>query len=320
MLTAVIAVGLAGCGGDDNPNDNGGNNNGGNNTGGNNNNSGGGGNGGLVLGKDEAWVDCDENSDCEALVFTKDGKVYFGGKEGDGDWVFNNTARQYSTSGNKLIISLGGDSDTATYSISGNKLTLNASGAYTRTSGVVTGIVEPIDPNTVVKGTFTDSRDKKTYKTVKIGSQTWMAENLNYETASGSKCWGDSAANCATYGRVYTWEVAKTACPSGYHLPEPDEWRMLIGATGGNMEEAGNKLKSKSGWPITATKDYNGTDDYGFSALPRSKAFGDEGVWWTNEKGFFDDGRAVSVIIYTLGKVAFGESFSTDQYYVRCVK
>jgi uncharacterized protein (TIGR02145 family) len=109
---------------------------------------------------------------------------------------------------------------------------------------------------------FKDSRDGKTYKKVTIGTQTWMAENLNY-AANNSVCYGNSAENCAEYSRLYNWATAKTACPTGWHLPSDDEWTMLTDNVGGS-KTAGTKLKSAEGW----NKDGNGTDDYGFSALP----------------------------------------------------
>ncbi len=111
-------------------------------------------------------------------------------------------------------------------------------------------------------GTMTDSRDGKKYKTVKIGSQIWMAENLNYRTRD-SYCYEDKISNCDKYGRLYTWDAAITACPSGWHLPTHAEWETLVTAVGGESG-AGTKLKSTSGW----LKDGNGSDSFGFSALP----------------------------------------------------
>jgi len=167
-----------------------------------------------------------------------------------------------------------------------------------------------------------DSRDGKTYKTVKIGEQVWMAENLNY-AAKGSKCGGtdvqtqevaeteetdsytieyylvveENTVNCDKYGRLYNWETAMKACPSGWHLPSKDEWQILVNLAGG--EGAGKKLNATSGW-----NDYevgwgdgmnktsrNGEDAFGFSALPggygysRSGVFqyvGSHGYWWSS--------------------------------------
>ena len=127
----------------------------------------------------------------------------------------------------------------------------------------------------IQKGLFTDLRDGKTYKTVKIGYQVWMAENLNYETDS-SCCYEDKKFFCHKFGRLYSWNAAMQACPAGWHLPSDNEWKTLFEAVGGEYREtesddmtiriyttAGKKLKSKSGWD-----DDNGTDEYGFSVLP----------------------------------------------------
>jgi len=69
---------------------------------------------------------------------------------------------------------------------------------------------------------FVDKRDGKSYKTVKIGNQMWMAENLNYNAAN-SVCYDNKPANCTKYGRLYNWETAKEACPVGWHLPSDEE-------------------------------------------------------------------------------------------------
>ena len=147
----------------------------------------------------------------------------------------------------------------------------------------------------------------KTYKTVVIGTQTWMAENLNY-AATGSKCVDgnslseNNTAYCDTYGRLYNWESAKTElCPSGWHLPINAEWdklfRFVDGDTGSESpygsKTAGKYLKSVSGWNNCQGKSGNGTDDYGFSALPSGYGglldgsfvgTGGYGIWWSASK------------------------------------
>jgi len=134
-----------------------------------------------------------------------------------------------------------------------------------------------------VSDKITDPRDGKVYRTVKIGKQTWLAENLNYE-AEGSKCYKNDSANGQKYGRLYDWETAKKACPPGWHLPSDAEWQELVNFVGGNGI-AGEKLKATSGW----NNNGNGVDAFGFSALAGGSGYSDcsfdfvgrFGLWWS---------------------------------------
>jgi len=148
--------------------------------------------------------------------------------------------------------------------------------------------------------TFTDSRDNKSYKKVKIGNQTWMAQNLDRATTD-SKCYLNSADSCAKYGRLYTWSDAKAACPSGWHLPTNAEWDQLYryadGTTGTDSPyaglTAGRKLKAQDGWnssgPSGSGKTYVCEDAFGFAALPGGDGNSDGdfdnagyvGNWWS---------------------------------------
>jgi uncharacterized protein (TIGR02145 family) len=133
---------------------------------------------------------------------------------------------------------------------------------------------------------LTDKRDNKKYKTVIMGTQTWMAENLNYNEG-GSKCYDNDESNCQKYGRLYNWSTAMKACPNGWHLPSRDEWRKLVDFAGGG-EIARRDLKAASGW----NNNGNGTDEFGFSALPSGsgissgikeafRGVGRGGHWWS---------------------------------------
>ena len=115
----------------------------------------------------------------------------------------------------------------------------------------------------ILTGTFTDSRDGQIYKTVKIGNQWWFAQNLNY-TIGNSWCYNNSADSCAIYGRLYDWQTALTACPPGWHLPNEEQWELLIKYLGGK-KVAGGKMKSITNWRFP-----NGgaTNSSGFSAIP----------------------------------------------------
>ena len=203
-------------------------------------------------------------------------------------------------------------------------------------------------------GELVDARDGQTYKTVKIGNQVWMAENLNYKVDS-SWCGGgkdSTEGDCSKYGRLYTWAAAidsaklykdkaldcgygKTCslpdtvygiCPPGWHLPDTTEWSKLFTAVGG-ISEAGKILKSQTGW-----NDYNGTsgngmDAYGFSAL--SAGLGDStGYFYTvNECASFwsapekDSNYAYNVgLFYNYGIASLYYNIKYGAYSVRCLK
>ena len=125
------------------------------------------------------------------------------------------------------------------------------------------------------KGTMKDPRDGKTYKTVKVGDQVWMAENLAFEIneingnpGSTIDCLilgGDGKkANCKKYGRYYSaMAAATTACPDGWRLPSAAEFKKLLDYVGNSID-----LKSKKGWNTYQQPSGNGKDKYGFNALP----------------------------------------------------
>jgi uncharacterized protein (TIGR02145 family) len=181
-------------------------------------------------------------------------------------------------------------------------------------------------------GTFNDPRDGKTYATIEIGSQTWFAENLNYET-SNSWWYDNSSANGDIYGRLYTWDAAMQACPSGWHLPSDEEWKTLEMALGMSQREAddtgwrgtdeGKKMKSTSGW-----YDYgNGTNSSGFNALPGGQRssfapFGSldtNGSWWSSTE-HSDRYAWCRNLSYAHHVVLRYGNFKPDGFSVRCIK
>ncbi|MDR0517047.1 MAG: fibrobacter succinogenes major paralogous domain-containing protein [Fibromonadaceae bacterium] len=200
-----------------------------------------------------------------------------------------------------------------------------------------------------LKSGLEDSRDGNTYDAVLIGTQVWMAENLNFN-ADGSRCYGDntggdSEGNCAEYGRLYDWATAmggapssvanpsgvQGVCPSGWHLPSNAEWDRLYryadGTSGTDSPysgpTAGKYLKATSGWNSGG----NGTDDFGFSALPggfRDSGgnfihIGNDGLWWSSSE--YNSSDAYYRGMYSGGEDAYYSSnINSFLRSVRCVQ
>jgi len=198
-------------------------------------------------------------------------------------------------------------------------------------------VQQPIQqPVSITYNTITDARDGQTYKTVTIGQQTWMAENLNYRTDS-SWCYNNTDSNCIKYGRLYAWNAANKACLDGWHLPDRKEWETLIKATGGNM--AGKMLKSKTDWgklrencgEFKCPKLMPGMDAYGFSALPGylySPSVYDVddvddalhcGYWWTATE--YSDSRAYYRVMFYCSDLVYEDYyFKSYGFSVRCIQ
>ena len=123
-------------------------------------------------------------------------------------------------------------------------------------------------------GEYFDKRDGKTYKTIKIGTQVWMAENLAFKTDSGCWSYDNHISNIKKYGYLYSLETAKTICPDGFHLPSDNEWEQLAvfadtmnlkrPKSGDDWKLIGAQLKDTTGWLHHG----NGPNKYGFSAVP----------------------------------------------------
>lgn len=173
-------------------------------------------------------------------------------------------------------------------------------------------------------GIFTDTRDGKTYKTIKIGTQTWMAKNLAYKTKSGCWAYKNDLSKVTKYGYLYDWETAKKACPSGWHLPTDEEWIILTNQLEGKYE-AGGKLKSKTGWNTAETINTKNDNSSGFSALPgglrdHTGQFGNLGVdgyWWSStEKDGLCIARNLNYNYFDIGLV---NSYNVAGLSVRCL-
>lgn len=204
---------------------------------------------------------------------------------------------------------------------------------------------EDDDTNKIEYGSFTDTRDGVAYKTVKIGDQVWLAENLRYlpfvvKPDSGSKdlplyyvlayegnnlAEAKNSPHFATYGALYNWAAAKKACPKGWHLPTDDEWMKLASFVGG-LSVAGDKLK-ESGNAHWGVVDDLITDEFGFTALPGGcclanglyNGLEDFGLWWTGIE--VDSTKATSMLINENGTGLYiGTSSKKHGYSIRCVK
>jgi len=201
---------------------------------------------------------------------------------------------------------------------------------FTNANNATTTITLGANPTTTIVATFRldqfnsqikydsfkDLRDGHSYRTVKIGNVTWMAENLNFEMES-SLCGGVNATNGLKYGRLYMWTNRQNACPAGWLLPTRQDWHNLIQGVGGE-QAAGGKLKSARGWQGGG----NGTDEFGFSAIPSDKD-GLSGSWWSADEvsmGAFGLTNKYYTSINSNDNSISENTHSGGRFHVRCIQ
>lgn len=208
-------------------------------------------------------------------------------------------------------------------------------------------------------GILVDKRDGKVYRTVKIGTQTWMAQNLDYTDGTiMSYCYDNDAANCKKYGRLYYWAQANALqhsyntqraakatapadsiirypnrglCPEGWHVPDSTEWNKLndwIAASNKinyDDEGVGMSVKSASEQAAFSAAETRGTDRYGFSAAPTGRladgVFTDIAYWglWWSSSESSDKYVHGRNICYNHDELGKINARKLDTRAVRCV-
>ncbi len=281
----------------------------------------------------------------------------------DGDWVpeeensSSSIASSSSSSRNDSLSSsvITSSSSEATQSSSSEKTGKSSSSVDDASSRFEFGCKTETEDNCEY-GELIDDRDGQTYKTVTIGTQTWMAENLNYADSvmtpslnGRSWCYYNNADFCAKYGRLYTWAAAidsvalqnqddnlicgygrfcksllkkQGLCPDSWHLPDTTEWKMLFEAVGG-QGVAGRALKTQSNWSDNS----GGTNSYGFSALPSGYYREYDGFSYVNHlSNFWTATEGTSYTSYYISLESVGDAANRydiskgHAFSVRCLK
>lgn len=191
--------------------------------------------------------------------------------------------------------------------------------------------------------------ENNVYKTVKIGKQVWMSENLkttkfndgtdipfvtndislSSDIITPSYCWydNDTLTNKNTYGALYNWYTVSTEklCPIGWHIPSESDWDELRDFLGGSNLAGGLLMeKGTTHWP---SPNYFGTNESGFTALPGGSCngggcfgIGDMGQWWSSMGLDESEAWHMELSVYN-GSAAYGKYILKSNFFsVRCIK
>lgn len=194
-----------------------------------------------------------------------------------------------------------------------------------------------VDPDVWEEDSFTDPRDGREYRTVGIWDQVWMGENLNYTDSVATPdlegkrwCYDDEQEQCDTYGSMYSCEISKSVCPAGWHLPTESDWQDLLNFMTRMGVDLDKGLRAKSGWYNYTGHSDNGTDVFGFTALPggimyEANSYGNatrEAWFWYAQDCSLNEYEALYLSSEETNFVSSSVSGGkiTDAYSVRCIK
>ena len=263
------------------------------------------------------------DDDSDTFLVRGDDRSY----QDDEDDISSSSARS-SSSGERRSSSGFGESSS---SVESSSSTQSSSSVRSSSSQVLLDTISYVPPcrdefeDNCGYGTLVDERDGQSYRTVDIGEQTWMAENLKY-VSEDSRCYNHILENCDVDGRLYPWAEAMVVCPSGWHLPSLNEWEILYTYAGGIYTSA-SKLRASYGW-----KDSNaeGTDDYGFSVLPSGYYMDDfsgfrdlyeSAIFWTSTDYDYDEKDVYDICFDERDEIVAGHSLKTENLLsVRCLR
>src|SRR5581483_11098819 len=129
----------------------------------------------------------------------------------------------------------------------------------------------------------------QTYTSIDIGNQTWLGQNMNYATDGGaSYCYANDTANCDTYGRLYTFAAAATACPPGWSLPSDQDWKTLettLGMASNQLDVSGENTTrgTNQGTQIKVGGSSGFNAKFaGYATGPDFQVQGSNGYFWTS--------------------------------------
>ena len=173
-----------------------------------------------------------------------------------------------------------------------------------------------LNPN-IKYGEYLDDRpaQNKVYRTVKIGEQEWMAQNLNYAKA-GSICPLEEDSLCNLYGRLYKWDDAINACPSGWRLPNADDYKNLSDYVESNS----------NGLPVGTCLKYGENNIWGFSGvfagfrtrIGADSEYGIYGYFWTSTEA--EDKAKGRILVKNKDYLGYVTEYKEAMLSVRCIK